>query len=974
MKERHLKWLVASIIFLVVLILYFYNVSPTVAFWDCGEFLACSYILGIPHPPGTPLYVLIGRIFSMIPIFPEVALRINLISILSGAIGMSLLFLLVHDIVKNFSGFEFVKKYRFVPYVAGIVAAFFAAFAYSIWDNSLEAEVYAPSSLIGLLVVWGALKWRKKEEKGEDAPYLVLGLLYFIFLSAGIHLTPVMTLFAMVPFILVVKKEYLAPWLITIILLFDILYEPNSPLSIFFHGTVALLLIVYLWYLSSSKKITSGIAWSGTVLAGIGYIIWILLTRSPHYLRYFNQHIIGTFYWFLVITGVMAIRYQKDRYYLRYLLLGSILVFIAFSVQFYLYVRAQHNPDINMVDPSNWKNFMSVLRREQYGTAKVESQIWPRKTVINIETGEPTGISAVAGILWQIFMYIRYFFWQWGLEIQPSSLSPVMEKGVFGILGPIVTLVAVALGIYGCYALYRRDRKSFWLLMTLYLIASLGLVAYLNMRFSPSDPWHQGGFPREVRERDYFFVFSYVFYALFIGLGSAELFYRVFRKNRERFKTLGTVLSCLLVGVSLLPILYNQKKVTRKGDWIPAEYGYNILACCEEPSVVFTNGDNDTFPLWFVQEVPSIHYGNRPYKPKVINANLSLLNTTWYIKQLKRKGAPISFSYEEIDNLPPYLITRERRIIYLRDLIIRDLIATNSGKVYPDREKVRVANFTPIPRDYVLPDSVFWERVLENYEEKVMPIYFSNTVERGVLKSYLPYLTLEGLVYRVRGPYGEQINIKKSVGLFEKGLKMSSILDPKVRKDENTRGLFVNYGETIRTIATYLLSQGKKEEAYQLMRRVLKFEMEKEDKRYFYSHVAQFAIETKRYREALILLDSIINWGYATPDLYVRQSLAYYGAGEKELAKRAMNMCLVASKGRPEYLIGMFQWYLYIVKSPEKAYEFLKLWDEALPGNHYTWFLYLKNLHDTTEAINALERIPNKVDIEKEMLDSLRKR
>ncbi len=972
MSENKLKWWIALIVVIIVFVIYFYNVSPTVSFWDCGEFLACSYILGIPHPPGTPLYVLIGKIFSMIPVFPEIALRINIISVLCGAFGAALVYLLVYEIIKGCSGFGFIEKHKFIPHVAGLIASFFSAFAYSIWNNSLEAEVYAPSFFIGLIVVWGALKWRRKEEQGEDASYMVLGLLYLIFLSAGIHLTPVMSLFAMIPFIFVVKKEYLAPFFIAVILLFDVLYEPNSTLSRLFHGGVAFLLIVYLFYLSSKRKITQDTAWTGSIITVIAYIIWIFLTTSS-FLKYFNEHIIGTFYWFTVLACVLGIRYRQDRYYLKYLLIGVFLLFVAFSVQFYLYVRARLHPDINMVDPSNWKNFISVLRREQYGVAKIENQLWPRKTVVNIETGEPTGISPFVGILWQIFLYIRYFLWQWGLEIQPSPLSPVYEKGIFGIIGPLVTLIAVFLGFYGMYSLFKRDRKAFWFLLSIYLIASLGLVAYLNLRFSPSDTWHTG-MPREVRERDYFFVFSFVFFTLFIGMGVAELLHSIFKKQRDRFRVNALPVTFLLFVASIIPVVYNWKKVTRRGNWIPAEYGYNILACCDEPSVVFTNGDNDTFPLWFVQEVPSTHYGNKPYKPKVINANLSLLNTPWYIKQLKRKGAPISFSYEEIDNLPPYLITPDRKIIYLRDIIIRDLIATNAGIRYSDRDKVRVGSFTPIPIDYVVPDSIFWNKVLDKYKETVMPIYFSNTVERGILKSYLPYLTLEGIVYRVRGPKGERINVAKSIEILEKRFKMSSILDPKVKKDEDTRGLFVNYAATMTEIATYLLLKGRKEEAYRFVRKILKFEMEPEDKRIFYYQISQFAIETGRYEEALILLDSVSKWGFRDPELYMRQALAYFGMGDKELAKRAMKLCFVSSGGRIDYFMAIFNWYRYTLHQPEKAYQFLKLWDEAFPGNHYTWIFYLRHLKDTADALSALERIPDKRDLEKEVLDSLKKK
>lgn len=898
MKENKVKWIIFAIFFIFVFALYLYNISPTVAFWDCGQFLACSYILGIPHPPGTPLYVLIGRIFSLIPFSPEIALRINILSALSGALSAAFVYLLVQYVIKEYQGFEFVKKYKFVPYIAGIIGGIFTAFARTVWENSLEAEVYIPSAAIGLVMVWIALKWREREKQGSPRPELLLLLVYTLFLSAGLHLTPVMTLFAVIPFLMVVRGRMLPPFFLAVILLLFILFVPN----LWVHGVVTLGFIIYLVYLHYEHKLD-----------------------------------------------------------LKFLGLGTLLLLIAFSVQLYLIIRAHGYPAINMVEPTNWQRFISILRREQYGIAEIGSQLFPRKTVVDPETGQPTGIGGIAGVFWQIWLYIRYFFWQWGLEIHPLTMN----------FSGVIALIPTALGIYGMHSLYKRERKIFMLLGFLFLIASLGAVAYLNLRFSPSDPnpLHQ---PREVRERDYFFGFSFVVYGIFIGLGTGELFHQIFKKQRNLFKTNALLGASTLGIISLLPMIYNWNKVTRRHDWIPAEYGYNILASCEEPSVVFTNGDNDTFPVWFVQEVPSTMYGNKPYKPKVINANLSLLNTHWYIAQLKRKGAPISFSYEEIENLPPYIITPERKIIYLRDIIIRDLIATNAGIYYTDRDKGRVGNFTPIPLDYLAPDSIFWEKVMKNYKEGKMPIYFSNTVERKVLNSYLPYLTMEGIVYRVRGPEGEPINLEKSLQLFNQKFKMSSMFDPRVRKDENTRGLFINYGATIIQLAAYLLEHNRLEEGYKLAKELLKFEVGPEEKQFFYYNLSQFAMEVGKYKEALELLDTIEKLGPQDPQLYVLRGVIYFDIGEYNLAKREIVRYSAMVREKPVHLIRMFFRYLH-KKDLVGAVNFLKLWDEALPGNHYTWLLYLRNLHDTAKAIEALKKIPDKMRVEQQMLDSLLK-
>jgi|GEM_PF-333189 len=661
MKQRGIDWIGAGFVFIIAFIVYVITVSPTVAFWDVGEFISCSYNLGVPHPPGTPLYVLIGRLFALIPFLKEPAFRINIISVISAALSAGFVVLIISRVTRSYKSFASKVRENWVPVTAGIIGALFTIFAYSVWENSLEAEVYAPSSLIGLIIVYLAILWKEKQSsrtrtkklensgelsdikadfrdkpaKDEFSNRLMLAVLYIIFLSAGIHLTPVMMLFALIPFILLINHRLLPTFLLGILGLSFILFR---------FGAVQIFILLFfgiylLTQVSNSKKksFTPALFFlaSWIVLAVLTFNV-LNKTTLPYWTLFIGLALIAISFLYA------AKEYKLD---MKFFGLGFLILLIALSVQLYLIVRAQHHPSINMQDPTTWARFMSVLHREQYGAPTIDSQLWPRKTVIHPDTGLPTGLSAFSGLLWQFALYGKYFLWQWGINNTFTNLPLLARAGRL-----LLAFVPIFLGVIGLYSLAKRDRKLFWLLFTAFIVSSAGLVIYLNMRFGHTGPVPDGytSLPREVRERDYFFTFSYVFYGLFIGFGMYEILRTLKRKLNKSYKAAGGILSG---GITLLIIpiaLINWPIVTRQHDWIPLEYGYNLLASCSDPSVIFTNGDNDTFPLWFVQEVPSVRYenGEKPYKHGVINANLSLLNTPWYIETLKRKGAPISFVYE----------------------------------------------------------------------------------------------------------------------------------------------------------------------------------------------------------------------------------------------------------------------------------------------------------------------------------------
>ena len=681
-------------VFLVSLSGYLWTIAPTVSFWDCGEFIATSYILGVPHPPGTPLQVLIGRIFSLIPFSSEIAYRVNMVSALSGALTVSLIYLMVVKVVGDW------KKQRtlsdvIIQHASAAAGAFTLAFSFTFWDNSVEAEVYAPSSAIMASAVWLALIWKEKLGTNQSKKILLV-IAYVLMLSSGIHLTPLLVFPGIFLFVALVDWRELAD--------------------------------IKLW------------------------------------------------------------------------VLGVFLAFLGVTTYLYLMIRAGHDPGINEVSPTTFKALMDVVQRKQYGPM----QMLPRKTDIE------THIGVLPAYVEQLKIYWKYFTWQFTKFPRSLAETGPMVSTVVRLFSALMTGIFTAVGAFGFWTHFKNNRKTFAIFALTFLFTSIGLVTYLNLKYLPSDPnpLHE---PREVRERDYFFGASFVFYSFFLGIGYWGVMQWLSELRRKNRLLLTIVASCLLMAVASVPYFANRRShVNRRGNWIAHNYGINMLASCEAGSVLFTNGDNDTFPLWFVQEVKRFkRWENRGEKGTVV-ANLSLLNTDWYIKQLRNRGVPISLTDDQIDRLRPVRL-QNGEVLLVRDIAVRDIIATNSG--------LRLT-----PQQLFGPSDKFAELVLDNYDpDKV--IYFAVTVSPGNLDPYRDNLLMQGMVYKLIPEKGrEMVDIATSrYNLFEL-YNYSSIFDERVYKDENTQKLISNYVAGFASLANAYEVRGELSKAAEALEMAEKFE------------------------------------------------------------------------------------------------------------------------------------------------------
>ncbi len=949
MNESRWRLIFFVAVFLTVLAVYLYSVAPTASFWDCAELVAVSYIAGIPHPPGTPLFVMLGRIFTLLPIGREFAFRVNLIPTLFGAFSCGLLYLIVVRLLSQHSAEEKNRRW-YLPHIAGIFAALMCGFAYSYWDNCVEAEVYGPCVVIALSVLYMALVWREGRENKTGDNRQILAAIFLLFVATGIHFTPMLVVFAVLVFALVVDRQavihlrfiefavgYLliltinelglsaGTFIVVPLMLVGTYYairimERSERNVSLIYGLGLLALVFLVAWIGAGQKIMDDVV---LFLASPTVALIERWVKSPALLVLFVIGFGGYLYW-LHTQKKLRPRYVG-------LLLG--LVLLAGTVQFIMLIRARHYPSINEVEPTRWRDFVSVLKREQYDPMR----LLPRKTQFYTEDdwrrNQNPAFGLVRAYIEQIAFYVRYFLWQWGneryLDVLFTNIPRIfLRLGWQGILG----LIPPLLGLWGMWHQFKRDKKSFALIFVAFIVASLGLLTYLNLKFSPSDPRPDLKF-REVRERDYFFAFSFVFYTIFIGTGVYAFMKWVDQELKTRRVLVPMpVIAGLVVGFGFVPMLLNYKGVTRRHNWIPAEYGYNMLVCCEgEKAVVFTNGDNDTFPLWFMQTVPSLVADNDPnFGKNVAVANLSLLNTPWYCKQLKRWGAPISFTEEEIERLPLGYVARNNRTILLKDIMIRNIIATAGGV------KLKW------PEDYESPSEQFMAKVFGPGYNPKSPVYFATTVSPDNTVDCEPYLRLEGLVRRVVGeqnpsPDEEMVDTLRTRVFLTEKFKLKSMLDPKVEKDENTRGLFTTYAHSHLLLANAYARAGDNQAAQQALLPALKFELEPTQKMLLFYHLSRYAALNRQYEVALAAIDSAQGYAGEEPrlrlELFLQRGFISQAMGNYPEAEKMYLQALAMAPNEWQLVQLLYRFYVEDMHSVDKARALLSDWLRRHPSD-----------------------------------------
>ncbi|MSS73741.1 MAG: DUF2723 domain-containing protein [Candidatus Latescibacteria bacterium] len=696
MDQRRMDRTLAGAVFLIAFGVYLKTMAPTVSFWDCGEFIACAYTLGVPHPPGSPLFVLIGRLFALFPVSADVAFRVNLVSAVTSAVAVGLVYLITVRLIGLWQG----SGDRLAACVGGVVAALSLAFSNSFWFNATEAEVYGFSMLFTALALYLALVWAETHEAPES-DRLLLFIAYLFGLGGGVHLLCLLTL------------------------------------------PTILLIILY----TDPKRLGRPGLWGGALL----------------------------------------------------------LFLLGYSTYLSLFIRSGMQPAIDQNDPETLSHFWNFLMRKQYGEESMLLGIFQRKAAF-----------------WdyQIWnMGVKYLFQQFAMPFL-NVASAAFRKATGPELDPVIfSPLPYALGAWGMIVHLQKDQKRFVAMLAMFGIMGLGLIVYLNMQ----DP--------QPRERDYVFVGAFATFAVWMGMGTADLVRAVGKGDRVR-----TVAAAALLLIPVGAAASGFRKHDRTGDTIAHDYAYNILQTCDRDAVLFTNGDNDTFPLWYLQEVEGVRRDVRV-------VNLSLLNTSWYIRQLRdfSPRLPVPLSDAEIEEVCANTVEAVEK----------------TGRYWPETKAVTAGGITwKIPKNPYLylrtQDVMVWKLV--DWVDRKRPVYFAITVPDENTVGLTPFLVVEGMALKVGDREGAQIDTDRAWRNLREVYRLRGVNDPKVYKEPDTASLLSNYQALYLQVAEAYARRGDPEKVREVLRRCEAEGMQPDDWRAFLLMGRVAALAGQR-AEALRLLE-----------------------------------------------------------------------------------------------------------------------
>ena len=431
----------------------------------------------------------------------------------------------------------------------------------------------------------------------------------------------------------------------------------------------------------------------------------------------------------LVVGGVAflaALGYAGAAGSLGFAAAVLVVAMIGASTYLFLHVRAGLHPFINEADPSTWEALKAVVRREQYPPrSPLDNPMFPH--------GPDNPGRTLSLLWWQVVNYLQYFDWQWADGLATTN-------AVFARVRLPFTLAFTSLGIYGASLLKRHDRSVFWLLLLLFLTTGPALLGYMNFKPGSSLLWDLYPDPdmHEVRERDYFYTVSYQAWGLFAGLGIAGLYQDV----RERLRGAARSAAPAVLGLALLPFALNFRAASRAHGYdttLPRDFAYDLLQSVEPYGILFVYGDNDTFPLWYMQEAEG-------FRQDVTVVNLSLANTDWFIRQLRdnpvRRFVPAQAPW--LARLAPAL--PPPRVHSLSDAQVDSLEPQRLRSNYRFRVG-RIAYTYQAGTPLYVKDVLVLRLIQENYHRR--PIYFSTTVGTGEWVGLGSYLSQEGLVLRL---------------------------------------------------------------------------------------------------------------------------------------------------------------------------------------------------------------------------------
>ncbi|HXE61450.1 MAG TPA: DUF2723 domain-containing protein [Gemmatimonadaceae bacterium] len=616
------SYLAATIASLLTFVLYVVTLAPSTAMWDTSEYIAAAKVLGLPHPPGNPLFVLLGHFFGLLPIPVSYAQRISIMAALASAAAAGFWFLITERVLAKW------LAQRWLRLTGASVAVLVGATSFTVWNQSVVNEKVYTISLIGLAAIsWLMMCWcETPDDPRADR------------------------------------------WLILVAFLMGLGYS-NHPAGFL-------------------------------PLPAVG--IAVLVRRPQTLLR-----------WRLVLVAIAAI----------------VLGLTPFA---YEPIRAAYFPTINEGEPTGctthieWSCTFSSLT-----VHRLEDNI-NRK-----QYQKPSVLDRQAPFSAQIGMYWLYFKWQWLRDAYEQH--PGMQNGL--------AVLFLVLGLAGAWVHWKHDPDSFWYFAVFAFTLSIALVYYMNFKYSYSQaPQLGNSVPREPRDRDYFYLWSFSAFSVWVALGLAYL-WESLATIASGAKTMAAsvlpnrswLITCPVLAIAFIPAFENWSDAPRTREVFTRDWAVDMLNSLEPYSVIVTNGDNDTFPLWYAQEVEGV-------RQDVIVAVATYLGTDWFVRQIMRRpirpydaakgparfrgrswpmpsGPPLKMSFGQADSIPPMLALREPQIFQSGGITAR------------------------IPAGYLTRDQlVTLQMIRDTYPQR--PIFFSSA-EYGAALGLEPYLLTQGLVTKL---------------------------------------------------------------------------------------------------------------------------------------------------------------------------------------------------------------------------------
>ncbi len=686
-----------------VFVLYLVTLAPSTAMWDTSEYIAAAYTLGLPHPPGNPFFVLLGRVFTILPIAPNVAMRVNLLAAVSSAVTAGLWFLITERVLVGW------LAQRWQRIVGGALAAVIGATAFTVWSQSVVNEKVYTVSLVGLaLVAWLVVRWCDEPEAPGADKLLILAC-YLMGLGYANHMAGLLTL-------------------------------PAMGVAVMIHRPAT-------------------------------FLRWKLL---------------------LVCVGAMA--------------LGA----TPFATQ---PIRAAHFPAINEGEPTGCRDEITVGCT--FSAKTYESFMY------NFNRGQyakPPVTERQAPIVAQLDMWWLYFKWQWHRDPYNES------RGAQGALA----MLFFTLGVLGAWVHFKRDRLSFAFFGPLMATLTVVLIYYLNFKYGASQSLELAhSVDREVRDRDYFYLWSFSAWSVWAALGLVYLWESLASllgtdgsaKQAVPRRTSWMMASPVLL-LACIPLFTNWDAASKRGETDTIDFARDLLNSVEPYGILVTVGDNDTFPLWYAQEVEGI-------RRDVMIANTSLMNTDWYVRQMLRRevetydeasgpaayrgktwprpeGKLLHLTYDEADAIPSYQELREERYFvdghirarvtaprYLQraDLLVYQLLLDN-----PDRNLFFSRSAGGYPADLGFGDRVVTHGLTRKLSRDsiVMTEHIVPAMDR---LGYVDVATSQSLWEEFRAPASlirkDKWIDRPSVGIpylyIDLGLSLSSALETEGRTPEALR-------------------------------------------------------------------------------------------------------------------------------------------------------------------------------------------